>query len=63
MEKPVQVFCCYARKDQSLLFQLKDDLSLLERSGLIIVQADIDVSPGSAFPGRNIRPTCFIQAS
>jgi hypothetical protein len=46
MEKPLQVFCCYAREDQSFLFQLKTYLKPLARDGLIVIQADIDVSPG-----------------
>lgn len=46
MEKPLRVFCCYAREDQPLLLMLKKHLRPLEREGLITVQADIDVSPG-----------------
>src|SRR6266849_1665753 len=46
MEKPLQVFCCYAREDQALLLKLKKHLKPLQRDGLIIVQTDIDVSPG-----------------
>jgi hypothetical protein len=46
MEKPFQVFCCYAREDQPYLLLLKKHLKPLERRGLITVQADIDVSPG-----------------
>ena len=46
MDKPIQVFCCYAREDQSFLLQLKNQLSLLERNRLIVVQADINISPG-----------------
>lgn len=47
MEKPFQVFCCYAREDQPYLLLLKKHLKPLERGGLITVQADIDVSPGA----------------
>ena len=46
MEKPLQVFCCYAREDQPFLLTLEKHLRPLQRAGLIIVQADIDVSPG-----------------
>ena len=46
MEKPLQVFCCYAREDRPSLLSLKKHLRPLQREGLIIVQADIDVSPG-----------------
>src|SRR6266568_6484658 len=45
MEKPLHVFCCYAREDQQYLLLLKKHLKPLERRGSIIVQADIDVSP------------------
>jgi hypothetical protein len=46
MDKPIQVFCCYAREDKSYLLQLKKHLSSLERNGRILVQTDINVSPG-----------------
>ncbi len=46
MDKPIQVFCCYAHEDQPYLLQLKKQLKPLERDGLIVVQADIDVIPG-----------------
>lgn len=46
MGQPIQVFCCYAREDQPYLLLLKKYLALLERRGLLTVQADIDVSPG-----------------
>jgi TIR domain/Pentapeptide repeats (8 copies)/NACHT domain len=46
MEKPLQVFCCYAREDQPSLLMLKSHLRPIQREGLINVQDDIDVSPG-----------------
>ncbi len=46
MEKPLHVFCCYARADQSYLFELNKRLIPLQRDGLIIVHADINISPG-----------------
>jgi TIR domain len=46
-KKPLQVFCCYARKDQKYLIGLKTHLKSLEREGLIIVKADIDIIPGT----------------
>ncbi|HEY1353112.1 MAG TPA: tetratricopeptide repeat protein [Ktedonobacteraceae bacterium] len=46
MEKPLQVFCCSAREDQSLLFDLKKQLRVLEHDGLITVQAEITIDPG-----------------
>jgi len=47
MEMPYLVFCCYARKDKQLLQDLKTHLKPLEREGLIILKADIDISPGT----------------
>ncbi len=47
MEMPCLVFCCYARKDQEFLQDLKTQLKALEREGLITVKADIDISPGA----------------
>jgi hypothetical protein len=35
MEKPLQVFCCYARKDKDLLDELKTHLSPLQRQDVI----------------------------
>src|SRR5579871_1749662 len=43
----VEIFCCYARKDQQLLNDLKSHLSSLERQGLITVWADTDIGAGS----------------
>jgi len=45
MERPLQIFCCYAREDQPFLLMLKRHLSTIQRAGLIALQADIDVSP------------------
>ncbi len=47
MGKPFRTFCCYAREDQNFLHNLKKHLISLEREELIIVQADIDISPGT----------------
>ncbi len=47
MEKPYRTFCCYARRDQKFLHNLKNHLMSLERQGWITVQADIDISPGT----------------
>jgi hypothetical protein len=46
METPCIVFCCYARKDQEFLLELKAHLAPLEREGLILLRDDIDISPG-----------------
>lgn len=42
----LEIFCCYARKDQSLLNELKIYLNPLQRYGLIKVWTDTDISPG-----------------
>ncbi len=46
MEKPCRVFCCYASEDEAFLQDLKKHLMPLQREGSLIVQADIDISPG-----------------
>ena len=46
MEKPLHIFCCYAREDQSSLLELKKWLFPLQRDGLIRIYADIDINPG-----------------
>ena len=46
-KKAVGVFCCYARKDQRLLLELKAHLTLLQRQSLISLWTDIDISPGA----------------
>ncbi len=47
MEKPLQVFCCYARSDQKYLYKLKKHLMALQRENLIEIKADIDIKPGT----------------
>src|ERR1022692_191837 len=47
MKMPCLVFCCYARKDQEFLHDLRIRLKSLEREGLITAKADIDISPGA----------------
>lgn len=46
MDSAIQVFCCYARKDQLLLEDLKTHLMLLQREGLITLWADTDIDAG-----------------
>src|SRR6516225_9388714 len=46
MERPLQVFCCYASEDQPSLLMLKKHLKPIQYEGLITFQADIDISPG-----------------
>ena len=45
--KSIEVFCCYARKDQQLLLDLKTFLSPLQREGLITLWTDIDINAGT----------------
>lgn len=45
--KRIEVFCCYARKDQSLLLELKTHLTPLQREGLITCRADLDIGAGA----------------
>src|ERR1051326_8987765 len=47
MEKPLLVFCCYARKDQSYLHDMKQHLMALQREQLIEIKADININPGT----------------
>ncbi len=42
----IEIFCCYAREDQSLLNELRTHLLPLQRRGLINVWNDTDISPG-----------------
>ncbi len=42
----IEIFCCYVRKDQSLLNELRMHLIPLQRRGLIKVWNDTDISPG-----------------
>jgi hypothetical protein len=44
---PVNIFCSYAREDEPLLKKLKAHLYPLQRSGLIDVWYDRDISAGS----------------
>lgn len=43
----VEIFCCYARKDQPLLNDLKGHLTSLQRQGLITLWADTDIGAGA----------------
>jgi TIR domain len=46
-QKNIEVFCCYARKDQSLLHELKKHLMPLLREGSITFWADTDINAGA----------------
>lgn len=45
--KPIEVFCCYAHKDEPLLRELRTHLTLLERERLIKLWADADIGAGA----------------
>ena len=46
VKKGIEVFCCYARKDQPLLLNLKVHLTPLVREGLITLWADVNIDAG-----------------
>ncbi len=43
---PVEIFCCYSRKDLPLLNELKAHLIPLQRMGLVTIWADMDINAG-----------------
>ena len=47
MEKPLGVFCCYARKDQQRLNELRTHLAPLRHQGLVTLWADTDIDAGT----------------
>lgn len=49
MVSPLEIFCCYARKDQSLLNELKKHLTPLQRRGLIAIWIDVDIDAGAVW--------------
>src|SRR5260370_1112940 len=42
----IEIFCCYARKDQQLLNDLKTHLMSMQRSGQVRIWADTDINAG-----------------
>lgn len=46
---PIEIFCCYARKDQEFLQNLKAHLMPLQREGLITIWSDTDINAGRAW--------------
>src|SRR5260370_9375068 len=46
MEPALEIFCCYARKDQMLLNELKAHLMPLQYQGLITIWTDTDIDAG-----------------
>jgi len=49
MEKPIRVFCSYARKDMRYLQELRMHLQGLQRQGIISLWTDTDISPGTVW--------------
>jgi TIR domain len=49
MVSPLEIFCCYARKDQSLLKELVIHLTPLQRRGLIVIKSDININAGAVW--------------
>jgi tetratricopeptide (TPR) repeat protein len=49
MTSAIEIFCCYSRKDQELLENLKAHLAPLRRQGLINIWNDTDISPGTDY--------------
>jgi hypothetical protein len=47
VNKPINIFCCYARNDQLSLLEFKKHLSALEREKLITLWADININAGA----------------
>src|SRR6266566_1032862 len=45
--RTIDIFCCYARKDEDLLEKLKRHLSPLRRQHLIEMRCDRDMSAGT----------------
>lgn len=55
MGKPLQVFCCYAREDRSLLKELKKHLTPLEHKELIKIRSDVDIQAGDEWEKLTFR--------
>ncbi len=49
MTSIIEIFCCYARKDQPLLQSLKTHLMPLQWQGLITIWSDTDINVGAAW--------------
>ncbi len=46
-QKSIEVFCCYSHKDQSFLLELVTHLAPLQKEGMIILRADINMNAGA----------------
>src|SRR5579859_6618221 len=49
MSSAIEIFCCYSRKDQEMLENLKAHLAPLRRQGLITIWNDTDITPGTNY--------------
>src|SRR5258708_18952580 len=47
MPSTIEIFCCYARTDQSLLESLKSHLMPLQWQGLVSIWSDTDINAGA----------------
>ncbi len=47
MASTIEIFCCYARNDQSFLKHLRKHLTLFQKQGLINLWYDVDICPGT----------------
>jgi hypothetical protein len=47
MNEALEIFCCYARRDQPLLLKLRTHLAYLEQDGTLNIWHDQDISPGT----------------
>lgn len=50
---PVEIFICYARKDQLLLNELKAHITPLQRQGCIMIWADTDIGAGTEWERKS----------
>src|SRR5690348_13562222 len=48
-KKAIELACFYAHKDQALMLQLKNHLSILQRQGLISLWSDVQINRGAAW--------------
>jgi hypothetical protein len=57
---PVEIFYCYARKDQMLLNELKTHLIPLQEQGLITLWADTDIDAGIEYKRQYLKAEDFL---
>ena len=51
---PIEIFCCYARKDRPLLHELKLHLMPLQRKAFITLWADTDIDAGAEWEEETV---------